>query len=117
MVAYELGVGVGHLRFEPEPEIHPSGTDVLHYRAESFWPDCPGDEPVTEAGAIIAARAEPAVVDDEAFDTDPRGDVGESGQPLEGVVEVHRLPRVENDRTRPSRMVRPPAQHRCLLYT
>ena len=110
--AGDVGVGVDHLGFEPEPELHAVLADAVHERVQPVGPDVRGDDPVTQAGAIVAARAEPAVVEDEPLDTDLRRAVGQREQPLAVVVEVHGLPHVERhrpfrrDRARPRPHVR-----------
>ena len=50
---------------------------------------------------VVAAPAEPTVVEHEALDADRRGTLGEAAERVEVVVEVHRLPRVQHDRPRP----------------
>ena len=64
------------------------------------------DVPVAEPCGVVAATAEPAVVEDEPLDADLGADVGEGGQPGEVVVEVDGLPSVEHHRTRRGRVVR-----------
>ena len=60
-----------------------------------------GDPPVAETGRVVAAPAEPAVVEHEALDADRRGTLGEPGELVEVVIEVDGLPRVQHDRPRP----------------
>ena len=67
------------------------------------------DGPVTQAAPVVAAPEEPAVVEHEPFHTQPRGGVGEGAQPVEVVVEVDRLPGVEDDRPGSSRVLWPRA--------
>ena len=93
-----LGVEVDHLRLDPQAELHAAAGHVVDQRAQALRPDGGVDRPVAEAGGVVAAAEEPAVVEDEALDPDRGGDVGELGDPVEGVVEVDRLPRVGDDR-------------------
>ena len=99
----EVAVGVDHLRLDPDAELHAQGAHVLDQRCEAVGVGIGRHPPVTEAGAVVAAAAEPAVVEDEALDADRRGALGEAAQRVEVVVEVHRLPRVEHDRSRRAR--------------
>ena len=62
--------------------------------SQALRPDRGVDRPVAEPGGVVAAAEEPAVVEDEPLDPDGCGRVGELGDPVEGVVEVDRLPRV-----------------------
>ena len=96
----QIGVQIDHLWFDPEPELHPESPDVVDQRSESIRPDVGGDVPVSEAAGVVAPPGEPAVVEDEPFDPDLRGPVGELLQSGQVVVEVHRLPGVHQDRPR-----------------
>ena len=62
------------------------------------------DVPVAERARVVVAAAEPAVVEDEALDADRRGGVGEPLQLGDVVVEVDRLPRVEQHLARRARV-------------
>ena len=68
--------------------------------ASPVGPDVRRDDPVAETGAVVAAAAEPAVVEHEALDADAGGRVGQRPQVVEVGLEVDRLPRVEHDGTR-----------------
>ena len=92
-----LGVEVDHLRLDPQAELHAAAGHVVDQRAQPLRPDGGVDGPVAEPGGVVAAAEEPAVVEDEALDPDGGGGVGELGEPVEGVVEVDRLPRVGDD--------------------
>ena len=58
------------------------------------------DLPVAEAGGVVAAGAEPAVVYHETFHATFHGLVGECGEGVVIMVEVDGFPCVENDRAR-----------------
>ncbi len=102
MGASKIGVEVEHLRLEPEPELHPQRAHVLDERAQSDRPHVRRHHPVAETSLVVAARPEPAVVEDEPLDADRRGGVGEALEVIGIGVEVHRLPGVEDQRTRTS---------------
>ena len=51
-------------------------------------------------GGVVAAAAEPTVVEHEALDTDGGGALGETTERVEIVIEIHRLPRVQHHRPR-----------------
>ena len=70
---------------------------MVDQRAQPLRPDGGVDGPVAEPGGVVAAAEEPAVVEDEALHPDGGGGVGELGEPVEGVVEVDRLPGVGDD--------------------
>ena len=67
-------------------------------RVQALGPGLVGDDPVAEPGGVVAAVAEPAVVEDVALDADAGGLVGEGEQGGQRVVEVDGLPDVEGDR-------------------
>ncbi len=96
--AGEVGVGVDHLRLEPQTELHAQLAHVVDERVEAVRPHLRRDDPVAEPGSIVAPRAEPAVVEHEPLDPELGGPVGEVDELRFVVVEVHRLPDVERDR-------------------
>ena len=96
--AGEVGVGVDHLGLEPQPELHAQLADAVDERVQAVGPDVGGDDPVAEARAVVAAGAEPAVVEHEALHADRGRAVGEVEQPVAVVVEVDGLPDVQRDR-------------------
>ncbi len=98
MLPVEVGVRVHHLRLEPEPEVHAQLADVLHDRVQAVGPDRRIDPPVAQPGGVVSTSVEPAVVEDETLHSDPSRTVGDAAQPVEVVVEPHRLPDVEHDR-------------------
>ena len=73
---------------------------MVDERAEAVGPDVGGDLPVAQAPVVVAATAEPAVVEHEPLDADRRGRVGEPPEVVEVGVEVDRLPGVEHERPR-----------------
>ena len=96
--ARHVRVGVDHLRLDPEPELHPQLADPVDERVQPVGPRVRRDDPVTEPRVVVAAGAEPAVVEHVALDPHARGPLGELEQRLEGVVEVHGLPHVQRHR-------------------
>ena len=95
--AGHVAVEVDHLGLEPDAELHAQPGDVVDQGAEAVGPHVGGDDPVPEAGVVVAAGAEPAVVQDVALDAHRRGPLCEIEQPVEVVVEVDGLPHVEGD--------------------
>ena len=71
MCAVEVGVGVDHLRLEPQPELHAERPR----RGRSAGPARRArplvDEPVAEPGGVVAPVVEPAVVEHEPLDARP----------------------------------------------
>ena len=106
MGAGDVGVEVDHLRLDPEADLHAELANHVDERVEPRRPHVVVDVPVAETGRVVAAMPEPAVVEHEPLDADRRGRLGEAPQPLEVVVEVDRLPRVQHDRSRPAGMAR-----------
>ena len=96
--ASHVGVDVDHLRLEPQAELHAQGVDVLHERLQTVRPGLRGDLPVTQSRGVVAAGAEPAVVQDVALDTDLGGGVGQGLELVQVMVEVDGLPGVEQHR-------------------
>ena len=95
----EIGILVHHLGLEPQPELHPEPANPVDQRVKPVRPDLGAHHPVTQPGAVVAAGAEPAVVQHVAFDAQGGGPLGEVDQPGGVVVEVDRLPDVDRHRT------------------
>ena len=98
--AHDVGVEVDHLGLEPQAELHAEALDVVDEGAEPLGPDVGGDLPVAQAAVVVAATAEPAVVEHEPLDADRRRRVGQPPQVVEVGGEVDRLPGVEHERPR-----------------
>ena len=93
--AVEVAVGVHHFGLDPDPELHAKRSDMVDQWAQTIRVDRRRYNPVAEAGAIIAAAAEPAVVEHESFDANLGRDRGQLLQRLRVVIEVDGLPRVQ----------------------
>ena len=102
----ELAVEVDHLGLDPEAELHAESAHLLDERPEARGPHALVDEPVAETGGVVTPAPEPAVVEHESLDADRGRALGEGGEGVEVVVEVHGLPGVERHRPRASRMPR-----------
>ncbi len=98
MGTVEVGVGVHHLGLEPQPELHPETTHVLRERPQALGPHLAVHLPVTEPRGVVAAVAEPSVVQHEELHAHPGRAVRDLAEPVHVVVEVDRLPDVEHDR-------------------
>ena len=106
--AEQVGIRVDHFRFEPQTEFESLAVHVIGKRLErlvAVGPHVLRNLPISEAGGVVAAGAEPAVVHDEAFHATFHGLVGECGEGVIIVVEVDGFPCVENDRARLGRDV------------
>ena len=101
VLAGDVGVQVDHLRLHPQAKLHAVAGDRIDERREALGPQTLVDVPVAEACVVVAAAAEPAVVEDEAFHAEPGGRIGEFQQGFEAVVKVDRLPGVEHHRADP----------------
>ena len=65
VVTGHIGIGVDHFRLEPQAEFHTLGVHVVGERLQglrAIGPDVLRNLPVTEAGGVVAAGTEPAVV-------------------------------------------------------
>ena len=103
MVAEHVGIGVDHFRLEPQAEFEALAVHVVGERLQglvSVGPDVLRNLPVAEAGGVVSAGTEPAIIHDEAFHAAFHGLVCERGQGVVIVVEVDGFPCVEDDRTR-----------------
>lgn len=94
----EVGVLVGHLRLEPETELHPERVHVPGEWLQTVRPTFGIGCPVAETAAVVVSAPEPAVVEDVAFDPEGCGLGGEFSEGVEVLVEHHRLPDVQRDR-------------------
>ena len=95
--AVEVGVRVDHLGLEPQPELHAQRLHVADERVQPVRPDLLVDDPVAEAGGVVAPVVEPAVVEDEPLHAHPGRAIGDLLEPVEVVVEEDGLPHVEHD--------------------
>ena len=82
----------------------------LHQRVQALGPDVVIDLPVAETRGIVATTLEPPVVEHEPLHADLGCGVGQCGEPIKAMVEVHRLPGVQRHRARAPRMLRAGAQ-------
>ena len=108
--AVQIGIGIHHLRLQPQPELHAPLAYVPRELVQAARPDGFVDPPVTQAGLVAAAPEEPAVVQDVPFRSDAGRPVGERGEPARVVVEVDGLPHVEVDRAGRARVGGPRAK-------
>ena len=110
----EVGVGVDHLGLHPEAELHAEAD--ARGRASGCRPSGQTSASTYQSPrpARVVAAAEPNQPSSSTNRSTPRSAAGvrEAREPVEVVVEVHRLPRVEGDRPRPPRVVRAAAQVR-----
>jgi hypothetical protein len=111
MGADQIGVGVGHLGLEPQPELHAVLAHPPHQGVQAVRPDGLVHVPVTQTRVVASAVAEPAVVDDEPLGADLGGGVGQREQPVFAVAEVDRLPGVHRHGARRPRVAVAGAQH------
>ena len=107
VLADQVGVGVDHLRLDPQPELHAQGPHPVGQRPQPLGPHLRVDVPVPQPRAVVTAPEEPAVVEDEPLHADPGGPLDQGREPVQVVVEVDRLPAVQHERARTPRMVRP----------
>ena len=99
--AGHIGVGVDHLGLEPQAEFHAEVVDVVDQRGQALRPHLGGDHPVAQSGVVVAAGAEPPVVEHVALHAGGGRPVGQGRELLEAVVEVDGLPHVQRHRTGP----------------
>ncbi len=104
MGAGEVAVEVDHLGLDPEAECHALGPHMRDQRRQSVGPLAPIDLPVAEAGGVVVALAEPAVVQHEALGPQRGGAGGDVLQGGKVVVEIDRLPAVVVDGARAVRV-------------
>ena len=96
----QVGVGVDHLRLDPQAELHAEGADVVDERMQTLGVDVRVDVPVAEPCAVVPAPPEPPVVEHVALGSDLRRGVGQGEQPVAVVHHVHGLPGVQRHRPR-----------------
>ena len=83
---------------------------MVDERVQAVRPHHRVDHPVAEARVILSPAEEPAVVEHVPLDADRGREIGELDELGQRVVEVHRLPHVERERTRRRWMLRPRPQ-------
>ena len=105
--AHQVRILVDHLRLHPQAELHAPRSHRIDERCEAVRPHLLVHVPVAEAGRVVTAVPEPAIVKHEAFDPHLPGPLGQLGQDAEVVVEVHGLPGVQHHGSRRRRMPRP----------
>lgn len=94
----ELAFPRDHFRLEPEAEFEAERVDLLHQGAEAALEFGFVDEPVAEAGVVVVAFAEPAVVEHEHFDAESCGVSGDGEQFLFVEIEIGGFPVVDENR-------------------
>ena len=52
--AVEVAVGVDHLRFDPDAELHAETGDVIDQRAEAQRVGVGGDDPIAQSRRVVA---------------------------------------------------------------
>ena len=80
------------------PNSMPSSVTLSTSGCSPFGQTSGETGPVAEPGTVVAAGAEPAVVEHVALDPERGGPLGQVDQPVEVVVEVDRFPDVDRDR-------------------
>ena len=75
--AVEVAIRIDHLGFHPEAEIHAEAVDVVDQRGQAVGEFLGIHGPIAQAGVVVVARAEPAIVHHEALHAQFRGLVGE----------------------------------------
>lgn len=95
--AVEAAVGVDHFGLDPEAEVHAELVDVIDEGFEAAGEFFGVDGPVAEAGAVIVAGAEPAVIHDETLDAEFGGYGGKGFLAFLGDVEGGGFPGVVED--------------------
>ena len=98
VLAVQVGVGVDHLRFEPQTELHPVVVNGVGERLQAVRPDAAVDPPVAQSGGVRAAGMEPAVVEHEPLDPQTRGPADQVQHHVGVLIEVQRLPHVQRHR-------------------
>ena len=91
-----VAVFVHALWFDPDPEIHPERLHVLDEWSQAMRIHLWRHDPVAESALVVASRTEPAVVENETFDADPRCAASQFEEHVWIVVEIDRLPGVQH---------------------
>ena len=106
----QVRVGVDHLRLDPEAELHPPVADVADQRAEPVRPDVSSTyQSPSPAVSSRRCRNQPSSSTNRSTPAAAARSAS-SHQPVEVVVEVHRLPDVERRRPGAARVPRPGPQ-------
>ena len=98
--AKRVAVGIHHFWFNPDSEVHAQRAHVRDQWFQTIGIHIARNGPVTEPTCGVAARPEPTVVEDEAFDADRRGRGREFFELHSVLVEVHGFPCVQQHRAR-----------------
>src|SRR5580658_5357989 len=100
MLAIEIGIRVDHLWLDPQTEIHAERVDFVDERLQTVREFLLIHIPVAEAGVVVLALAEPAIVHHEAIHADGCGLFGQGH--LSGFIdsELRGFPGIVNDGTR-----------------
>jgi hypothetical protein len=95
MSPIEIRIGIDHLSFEPETELHSLGADVICDGSKTLRPDLRRNSPITEATSITSSRAKPAIIEYDALHTDISSVIDDATDAILAMIEVDRLPHVE----------------------
>ena len=72
MLAVEIGVGVDHLRLNPQAKVHAQRVNFVDERLEAVGKLLLIHIPVAQAGVVVFALAKPAVVHHKPVDAERR---------------------------------------------
>ena len=110
MGAGQVGVQVDHLRLDPQPELHAEPAHGVDQRVQAVRPDVLVDVPVAQPGGVVAAVAEPAVVEDVPLDADLAATPASSVSRPRSWSKYTASQVLHHHRPRAARVVRPRAQ-------
>ena len=103
MGAEQIGVGVDHLRLDPDTEVDANLLDALNECGETVLESFGICLPISETCVVAVALAEPTVVHNKHINTAFLCGIGKVHHLVLVKVEEHALPRVENNGTFPYR--------------
>ena len=103
----QIAVGVHHLGFDPEAELHAQAVDMRDQLAQALRELARVRPPVAQGGTVVVTAVEPAIVQHEALDAD-RGSGARQLLDRSGMdIEVETLPGVQMHRARAHAPARP----------
>jgi len=69
MLAIEITIGIHHLRFHPQAEVHTKIMNPINYRLQAMRKLSRVGLPIPQSGVVGVSFTEPAIVDDESLNT------------------------------------------------
>ena len=94
MGTVQVRIWVDHFRLDPQAELHAQPTNFIRQGAQTIGENIAAHRPIAQPRVVVAACAEPAVIDDEKLHANRCRHPRQGGLVFHGKIEVGCLPTV-----------------------